>query len=279
LDAPRPDEDRPLAARVIAIPENRQLDVLASLLERRGARVVRCPLVGIEDTADEDGVRQWLERFIATPPDLAVFYTGEGIDRLLAFAQRFGLRDGFLAALARATKVTRGPKPKRALRRLGLDADLEAEAPTTEGLVRTLRTLAVDGKRVTVQLYDAGQDPALLEDLAARGARLDTVAPYTYRPAADDDAVAALIGDLDAGEIDAIAFTSKSQVRRLWAVARSRALEPTLMRGLERTRVAAVGPVVAAELGAAGIRVAAMPEPSYTMKPLVTSLCELLAAD
>jgi uroporphyrinogen-III synthase len=49
-----------------------------------------------------------------------------------------------------------------------------------------------------------------------------------------------------------------------------------LRAGLERTKVAAVGPVVAAELARDSIRVDAMPEDSYTMKPLVTSLCELL---
>ena len=46
--------------------------------------------------------------------------------------------------------------------------------------------------------------------------------------------------------------------------------------GLERTKVAAIGPVVAAELAAAGIRVDTSPTESYSMKPLVTSFCELL---
>ena len=46
--------------------------------------------------------------------------------------------------------------------------------------------------------------------------------------------------------------------------------------GLSRTCVAAVGPVVSAELVAEGFRVDAMPEHSYSMKPLVTSLSDLL---
>jgi uroporphyrinogen-III synthase len=48
------------------------------------------------------------------------------------------------------------------------------------------------------------------------------------------------------------------------------------LEGLARTRVAAVGPIVSAELEKAGVRVDAMPEDSYSMKPLVTSVCELL---
>ena len=42
----------PLANRVIAVAEARELDVFASLLERRGARVLRYPLVKIIDAPD-----------------------------------------------------------------------------------------------------------------------------------------------------------------------------------------------------------------------------------
>ncbi len=77
--------------------------------------------------------------------------------------------------------------------------------------------------------------------------------------------------------MDAIAFTSQAQVQRLFDLAAKRQLEPALRAGLERARVAAIGPVVAAQLAGAGVRVDAMPEGSYSMKPLVSSLCELLA--
>jgi len=42
----------PLANRVIAIAEARELDLFASMLERRGARVLRYPLVKIIDAPD-----------------------------------------------------------------------------------------------------------------------------------------------------------------------------------------------------------------------------------
>ena len=65
-------------------------------------------------------------------------------------------------------------------------------------------------------------------------------------------------------------------MQRLKKVAREKGLDADLRKGLARARVAAVGPVVAAELEAAGIRVDAMPEDSFSMKPLVTALGELL---
>jgi uroporphyrinogen-III synthase len=259
------------------VPETRQLDVLVGLLERRGATVIRCPLVGIRDSPEQAPVVAWLKRRLATPSDdLIVFYTGEGVERLYTSARRAGIEADFVAALRRTRKLTRGPKPRRALRKLDLDAEIEAAAPTTDGLIETLMTLELPHRRVAVQLYAPDQDMRLVEYLRRRSVEPDCVAPYVYASAAEDAQVIELIVKLAGGEIDAIAFTSKAQVQRLKKLARDKSLDAELLAGLEATRVAAIGPVVAAELQSSGIRVDAMPEQSYSMKPLVTALCELL---
>ena len=248
--------DRFLDGRVVAVPETRLLDVLASLLENRGADVVRCPLVTIEDSPNAHDVLAWIGRFADDPPALAVFYTGEGIERLLGFAERAGMRERFVAALAAVRKLCRGPKPKRALRRLKLD------------------TLELEGRRVAVQLYGDKRVAALEAYLTGRGVLADWVAPYVYASAADDARVAALIEQLGQGRIDAVAFTSQAQIERLLAVAEARGLDAQLREGLAHTFVAAVGPVVADALRAAGFAVHAMPEESYFMKPLVKAIAE-----
>ena len=66
-------------------------------------------------------------------------------------------------------------------------------------------------------------------------------------------------------------FTSKPQVRRLFAVARGCARESELRRGLEITVLAAIGPVVRDELLRNGCEVSLMPENRYFMKPLVSA--------
>ena len=128
-----------------------------------------------------------------------------------------------------------------------------------------------------MQLYAADQDTEIVEHLRARGIEVDCVAPYVYASAAEDGLVVELIERLAGGDVDAIAFTSKAQFQRLRKVARERHLETALDKGLSATKIAAVGPVVAAELADAGVRVDTMPADSYSMKPLVTSLCALLA--
>ena len=279
MSTPPDEPGRVLAGKIVAVPEARQLDVLAGLLERRGARVLRCPLVGIEDSPDQAEVVAWIERLVASPTDLVVFYTGEGIERLLGFARRAHLLEPFIAALARTPKLTRGPKPKRALRAIELVAEHTAAEPTTAGLIAAAAAITAPRGRVAVQLYSAGQDRQLVEHFERRGIAVDCVAPYIYASAADDERVAALIGELAAGRVDAIAFTSKAQVQRLLELARKRGLEAALKSGLDRTKVAAIGPVVAAELTEDGIRVDTTPVDGYSMKPLVTSLCALFGVD
>ncbi len=279
MTQPSVDADRALAGRVIALPEARQLDVLANLVEKRGATVVRCPLVGIHDAADQTPVIAWIKRRISMPSDdLIIFYTGEGIERLVAAARRAGIEGDFHGALRRTRKLTRGPKPKRALRKLDLEAELEALEPTTDGLIGTLKTIEIPQRRIALQLYAADQDTRLVEYLRGRSIEPDCVAPYVYASAADDKRVLDLVEQMAQGKIDAIAFTSKAQIQRLRNLARDRKLEEKLRKGLAATRVAAIGPVVSAELAAAGIRVDTMPDDNYSMKPLVTALCELLGS-
>jgi uroporphyrinogen-III synthase len=266
-----------LSGRTIAVPEARELDVFAAMLERRGATVVRCPLVAIVDAPDPQPVLAWIRQFIAGACDDLILLTGEGLRRLLSCIDRHEptLRDEFVAALARVRRITRGPKPAKALRELGLRPDIAAEEPTTAGVIATLRAVDLRGRRVGVQRYGTEPNIPLETFLADAGAQVMTVAPYAYADALADSAVLDLLNRMAAGEIDVIAFTSSPQVDRLFAVG-----SPELVkRALERTEVAAVGPVVAGALRKRDIAVKLMPQDSFFMKPLTTAIEQGLNAD
>src|SRR5205823_2471828 len=100
-----------LQNRVIALAEGRQLEELARMLEQEGARTLRCPMVSILDTPDAGPVSAWLRELAAGHFGYVVLLTGEGLRRLVGFAEREGLRDAVIAALAKTRLVTRGPKP------------------------------------------------------------------------------------------------------------------------------------------------------------------------
>ena len=66
-----------------------------------------------------------------------------------------------------------------------------------------------------MQLY--GADPGRLLIISRACRRLDrSVAPYLYADAATEAAVQELLARMRGGEVDAIAFTSKAQVERLF---------------------------------------------------------------
>ena len=259
-----------LTGRTIAVPETRELDVFSSMLERRGATVLRCPLIAILDAPDPQPVLQWLRAFNEGACDDLILLTGEGLRRLLACIDKNepALRDGFVQRLAAARKITRGPKPARALRDLGLKPDIAAETPTTQGVIDSLRADNLQGRNVGVQLYGTEPNRPLIDFLQSAGARVSTVAPYIYADKAADAAVRDLLQRMSAGEVDIIAFTSTPQVERLFTVG-----PPELVKAaLEKTEVAAIGPVVAEALARHDISVRLMPQDSFFMKPLTSAM-------
>ena len=266
-----------LSGKTVALPETRELDVLARLFEQRGAAVVRCPLVRILDAPDPVPVEAWLRRFVAGACDDLILLTGEGFRRLRGFAARAQLEEAFVEALGQVRTITRGPKPVRALKEVGASVDLRAEIPTTEGVIAMLSALDLGGRTVGVQLYGEEPNVRLMDFLRAAGAKTDPVAPYVYADKVDDDRVVDLVERVAGGGVDVLAFTSASQIRRLWQVARDRSLEDRLTAGLKRTKVAAVGPVAADEANKFGMDPAIVPPRIYSMKPFVTEIVRVLA--
>jgi uroporphyrinogen-III synthase len=272
----RPEDERPLAGRCIALLEHRELDRLGRMLEEQGAETLRCPLVAIVDAPDPAPVEAWLRRAIAAPFDDLVLMTGEGLRRLRGIAERAGIESGFRDALGRMRTITRGPKPARALREIGLNPGVRAETPTTEGVIAALATGELAGRRVGVQL-PPDAPPRLGDFLREAGAWPDPVMPYAYVPRADRGEIVAMIEEMTAGRVDAIAFTSAPQVARLFAAAADAGQEARLVAALRATPIAAVGPVVAAELERRGFEIAIMPRDSFFMKPLVTAIIAALS--
>jgi uroporphyrinogen-III synthase len=263
-----------LKGKRIAVPEMRELEVFSALLERRGADVLRCPLVTIYDTPHSAQVLAFAVRLADGGFDDFILITGEGLTRILGCIDKYepALRPRFVEALGKLRTITRGPKPARALRALGLKPILEATEPTTGGVIAALTPHDLARRRIAVQLY--GNDPnlTLMRFLRQRDADITTVAPYVYGNAADDATVQALLERMAAGEVDAIAFTSKLQIERLM----TQHPAPLVRRALSRTLIAAVGPVVAEAIRSHGFEVSSSPEHSWFMKPLVVALSEAL---
>lgn len=260
----------------IAVPESRELDLFAAMLERQGASTLRCPLVAIRDAKDAAPVERWLHRLADGGHDDLVFLTGEGVTRLLAFAERAGFRAAAIEGMRRARKVVRGPKPARALREAGIEPGIPAEQPTTEGVIASLSRLDLRDRCVGVQLYPDNPNERLMDFLRGAGAEADPVLSYRYASQEEDSHVADLIRAMADGSVDLIAFTSTPQIRRLRDVARRLDLEAQLGEALRTTRIAAIGPVTAEAVEQLGARVSVAPQSKFHLKPFVAEIVSLL---
>lgn len=257
----------------ILILETREEAQFSRLLREQGADVIQCPMFTIEDTPDQSEVSTWIKGAIDAPLDDLVLMTGEGVRRLVAAAKRLGLENEFIAALARPRKYARGPKPVNALRQIGLAAEMVVEPPTTEGIIATLSKTELKGHRIGLQLYPEKDHTPLLAMVRDAGATPVPVEPYVYDARAAQPNIAAAIGEVAAGRVDAVALTSSGQVRRLVEAARAEGSEEQLRLGLAQTPVASIGPVVSNELKAYGLQTDISPaNGAYFMKPLIQAI-------
>jgi uroporphyrinogen-III synthase len=261
----------------ILILESREEAQFSRLLTEQGAHVVQCPMFTIHDAPDPKPIEAWIRRFIERPCDDLVLMTGEGLRRLMNVARRVGVEQDFVTALGKVRKFARGPKPGRALREIGLDPQMTTEKPTSEGIAEMLARVDIRGHRVGLQLYPDKDHSVLIGAITARGAEVDTVAPYVYDAQAADANIVTAIEEMARGRIDAIALTNLGQVRRLFEVAEARQCEAQLRDGLARTPIASVGPVVSDELESHGLRADISPaNDAYFMKPLISAMAAAL---
>ena len=131
------------------------------------------------------------------------------------------------------------------MRRHGVQVDIIPEKPfTTTELLQAIGGVDLAGRDVAVVHY--GERNAVLSDaLEARGARLGEVCPYEWALPEDTAPLRALVRDLR-GQVEAIAFTSKIQVRHLFAVAAEMGVAEEIRAALNAdVIVATVGPVCA----------------------------------
>jgi len=257
----------------ILVPESRELDLFAGMLEAEGAVTFRCPMVQILDLEDTQDADRWIDAMIRHPFEDLILLTGEGLRKLVLLSGT--RREAFVGAIAEVRTIIRGPKPARALRELGLLPDLAAKAPTSRGVLDALAAEDLRGRRIGIQLYPGEGGLPLLALLGARGAELFPVTPYRYASQADSTRVAEAIRGLAAGAIQMVVFTSSPQVERLVEVARESGLDGELAAGLARARIASIGPVVTQTLRRHGITAVIQPQVSFHLKPMVR---EIIAA-
>ena len=251
-----------LGGKVVAYVEARMQSEMGGLVQRHGGVPLAAPVLQEVYNTDTPEVAALIEDLCAGRVDVAVLQTGVGTNALFGAAEALGRKAEVLSALDGMTVVARSPKPAAVLRRNGVRIDLMPPEPfTSEDLIASASGMDLAGREVAVQAY-GGPNNLLTRTLRERGASVREVALYSWGLPEDVSPVLDLIDGLNAGRVDAVAFTSQPQVPNLLAIAAQAGLEDTLRRCLnsERVVVASVGPVCTKRLLANGLKVDVEPE-------------------
>ena len=259
----------------IGVTSERRAADLIDALERRGAQVLHAPTLRMEHASDDERVIADTDAIIAARPDVVLATTTFGVRRWLEVADAAGLGEQLLATLTAARILVRGPKARGGIRAAGLDDSGMSEDETTASLVAKVLAEHRPGLTVAVQAHGYLED-AVLVPLRAAGHRVLTVSPYRWGSLDDtDERIPRLVDAVCGNQLDCVTFTSAPAVDALFAAAESLGRHEALLAAFRDGVVAAaVGPVTAAALVAAGVR-PIQPE-RFRMGALIRLLCERL---
>lgn len=265
-----------MRAKKVAVLESRLGRQMADLIARRGGQPIHSPALAELPDIDMEFIRNLVTALDERPPAVAIFQTAVGTQALFNATDALGLTEKFLACLAKAIVVVRGPKPTGALRSRSVRIDLSAEDPfTTAQVLAALSSVPLAGTRVMVQRYGA-TNRELEAALKAKGAEVVEIPTYRWSLPEDTAPLIALMDALDRGDIDAVAFTSASQADNLFDLAGRHGRGDLLRAALNRTLVASIGPVCSAALRNRGVTVGVEPSPPK-LGPLIAALDEALS--
>jgi uroporphyrinogen-III synthase len=191
--------------------------------------------------------------------DAVVFMTGVGVRLLTRIVERLLPAPQFAALLGKVFIVARGPKPVAALRELGVPVSLTVPEPNTwHDLIaefdRRKSEFPLRGKRVAIQEYGV-RNPELVAALEQRGAVVTSVPVYEWTLPDDTRELQEAVASLLRGEIGVVLLTSSIQLRHLLQVAENMGQRDALLRALERSVVASIGPICSEEIRHCGLQV------------------------
>lgn len=251
-------EKRPLHGKSVVVTRARErVPALAGKLRLLGGEVVEIPVSRTEAVdPGEPHLSASLDRFGSGGFDLVCFTSPTGV---ATFFERLAERALDSRAFAGAELAAIGPSTARALAERGLNADYLPERFVSEGMLKRLEKVPMEGRRVLVIRAEEGRE-LLPDTLRERGAEV-TVTPV-YRTLPEQP----LEEDLDrATGADFITFTSGSSVHNF---VRTGSVDPADFA----PRVVTIGPVTSDAARGAGFTVSIEAE-RHDLDGLVAAIC------
>lgn len=253
--------------RIVVTRPREQAGELADAIRARGGEALVFPSIRIDEPEDPERLRlaaAWLPEY-----DWVVFTSINGVHRFWAALEEVG---GGTHSFSGIRVAAVGPVTAAALERRGIATDLIPRQYVGEALLRAIRDRGglEDGSAVGVRvLLPVARDARTILERGLReaGAQVDRV--EAYRTVPDLEGGRELRGELAAGVVDAITFTSPSTVKSFVAA---------VGREVADAAVAVIGPITAAAARQEGL-VVAVEAQVYTVDGLLAALSEHFARE
>jgi uroporphyrinogen-III synthase len=237
--------------RVLSL-ESRRAAEIATLIRNNGGEPFVAPSMRESPLEENEHVFSFGERLLAGEFDMMIFLTGVGTRALHKLLATRIAEQSLLDALAKMTKVARGPKPTAALRELKLAPDVTVPEPNTWR--ELLAAIAgKEGKHIAIQEYGRTNEE-LVAALRERGSQVTTVRIYQWQLPEDTQPLRDAARRLAQGEFDVALFTTAMQVPHLLQIASEEGVEAEALEALRREIViASIGPTCSEMLDDYGI--------------------------
>jgi uroporphyrinogen III methyltransferase / synthase len=251
---------RPLSGKRVLVTRTRQqASELVRALAAQGAEPVELPTLEIVPTYDEAELTSTIADLKSSAYAWVVFTSANAVE---LFAGRIDAAGLDARAFGRARIAAIGPGTAEALRKRGLRADLVPDRYVAEGLVDAFSRMVLRGQRVLLPRAEGARE-LLVDALGSMGANVHELKLYRAQTPSERDSDG--LRRLRAGEIDAATFASSSAVRNVVEMLGG---DVAPLRG---AFIAAIGPVTADAVRAAGLDVGVMAD-EYTIEGLVEAL-------
>ena len=235
--------------------ESRRAEEIAQLIKNNGGVPIVAPSTR-EVTAPGEDTFQFVHETIAGRFEILIFTTGVGARALVDIAAGMGLRDNFLAALAKARVVVRGPKPAGVMREFKVSIWLNVPEPNTwREIVQVLdgqSEVELKGVRIGIQEHGEASEK-MYASLRERGAGVFPAHVYRWELPEDVEPLRAAVKAVCSGGVDVVLFTSSIQLAHANEIANQLGLQPQFTEGLKRTVVASIGPSTSSTLREHGL--------------------------
>lgn len=248
-------DNRPLFGKKIIVTRSReQASALSERLESLGADVVEFPVIRIVPISNQQPAVSDRQSY-----DWIIFTSANGVEHFIKRLKDVGLD---VRAMGGAKLAAIGPATAAALENYGLKVDYVPSEFVAEAAVRDFPE-DPKGKKILIPRAKEARE-TLPDKLAELGAEV-TVVPV-YETVLEDSDAESVREMIEAGEVDAVTFTSSSTVRNFVSLIGDTKLP-------ENTTIACIGPITAETAKEVGLEPDIVAE-EYTIDGLVEALIQ-----